>query len=371
MTINVNGQIHSAEPAPGQCLRTFLRELGQHGVKKGCDMGDCGACTVHIDGQPVHSCITPASRGLDRHVTTIEGLADGDDLHPIQQQFLDAPGFQCGFCTAGMIMTTVAMDDEQKADLGPTLRGSLCRCTGYRQIKDAIEGNKAVQAVADVAAGDAVGASPGAIAGRGVVTGSVEYTMDTKIDGLLHLKVVRSPHAHATAVAIDTSKALAVPGVLAVYTWKDVPDKRYTTAIHEDHLVEPDDTLILDQIARFRGQAMVAVVGESVAIAEEGCRAVEIEWDVHPAVFSAEEAILPGAPLLHGENDDPFIRHPDRNVLLELNVGRGSLDAGFAEADAVVEATYRTPRAAHAHLETHGSITWIEDGILNVRTSSQ
>jgi CO/xanthine dehydrogenase Mo-binding subunit/aerobic-type carbon monoxide dehydrogenase small subunit (CoxS/CutS family) len=371
MNINVNGQTFSEQPAPGQCLRTFLRELGQFGVKKGCDMGDCGSCTVHIDGKPVHSCITPASRGLGHEVTTIEGLSAGDELHPMQQQFIDAPGFQCGFCTAGMIMTAAALNDDQKNDLGSALRGSLCRCTGYRQIMDAIEGKRNVQALTDISPGEAIGSSPGSLASHGVVTGSVEFTMDVAVEGLLHLKVVRSPHAHATAIAIDTSAAVAIPGVVAVYTWKDVPQKRFSTAIHEDHLVEPDDTMILDQVARFRGQAMVAVVADSVAIAEAGCRAVNIEWDVHPAVFSAEESIRLGAPALHARNRDPFIRHPDRNILLELDIGRGDMEAGFAEADVIHEETYRTPRAAHAHLETHGSITWIEDGILNVRTSSQ
>ncbi len=372
MGITVNGQEFSSQPNPGQCLRTYLRDLGQFGVKKGCDMGDCGACTVHIDGVPVHSCITPAARGQGHEVTTIEGMADGDVLHPMQQRFLEAPGFQCGFCTAGMIMTTAAMTEEQKADLDHSLRGSLCRCTGYRQIDDAIHGVCNVQSQSDIAAGQGVGSSPGALAGHAIVTGAEEYTLDASVEGLLHLKVVRSPHAHAVATQIDTAQAEAVPGVVAVYTWKDVPDKYFTTAIHEDHLVDPKDTRVLDQVARFKGQAMVAVVAETIAAAEAGCRAVVIEWDIKPAVFTAAEAIEPGAPGLHLGNPDAFIRHPDKNILLDLEVGRGDLAAGFAQADVIHEATYTTPRAAHAHLETHGSITWIDDnGVLNVRTSTQ
>ncbi|MCB1685364.1 MAG: 2Fe-2S iron-sulfur cluster binding domain-containing protein, partial [Pseudomonadales bacterium] len=290
MGITVNGQEFSSQPEPGQCLRTYLRDLGHFGVKKGCDMGDCGACTVYIDGVPVHSCITPASRGQEREVTTIEGMADGETLHPVQQQFLEAPGFQCGFCTAGMIMTTAAMTDEQLADLDHTMRGSLCRCTGYRQIDDAIHGVCHVQSPSQIAAGQGVGSSPGALAGRAIVTGTEEYTMDTHVEGLLHLKVVRSPHPHAVATEIHTADAEAIPGVVAVYTWKDVPDKYFTTAIHEDHLVDPKDTRILDRVARFKGQAMVAVVGETIAAAEAGCRAVAIEWDVKPAVMTAAEA---------------------------------------------------------------------------------
>ena len=102
------------EPRPGQCLRTFLRDLGWFGVKKGCDAGDCGACTVWLDGKPVHSCLVPAFRAEGREVTTLEGLACDGNLHPMQQAFLDAQAFQCGFCAAGMIMTSASLSEEQK-----------------------------------------------------------------------------------------------------------------------------------------------------------------------------------------------------------------------------------------------------------------
>ncbi|MGJ6126637.1 molybdopterin cofactor-binding domain-containing protein [Mycolicibacterium sp. Y3] len=356
MTYTVNGRSSDAAPQPGQCLRTFVRSLGWHGVKKGCDAGDCGACTVWLDGKPVHSCITPAFRADGREVTTIEGLGTPDDLHPMQRRFLDAPGFQCGFCTAGMIMTSAALTEEQKQDLPRALKGNLCRCTGYRAVEDAVHGRVGIE---EAAPGDAVGASVGAPAGRDVVTGRAEFTMDTAIDGLLHLKVLHSPHAHARIVSIDTTAALAIPGVHRVYTWKDVPRKRFTTAIHTDHLVDPDDTYILDNVMRFVGQRVVAVLAESVAAAEEGCRRVAVEYEVLPAVFDPEQAMADGAPQLHG-SDDPFVRDPERNVLLELHGQIGDVDTGFAEADVIHEATYFSPRVAHAHLETHGSIAWIE-----------
>ncbi|KJY46581.1 aldehyde oxidase [Streptomyces sp. NRRL S-444] len=367
MTYLVNGRSFDAEPEPGQCLRTFLRTLGHFGVKKGCDAGDCGACTVWLDGTAVHSCITPAFRAEGHEVTTIEGLGSPGDLHPVQRRFRDAPGFQCGFCTAGMIMTSATFTEEQKADLPRALKGNLCRCTGYRGIEDAVKGVTNVQTAAP---GKAVGTSVGAPAAEDVVTGRAEFTMDTAMEGMLHLKVLHSPHAHARIVSIDKTAALAVPGVQRVYTWQDVPRRRFTTAIHTDHLVDPDDTYILDDTVRFVGQRVAVVLADTVGAAEEGCRRLEVAYEVLPAVFDPEEAMADGAPQLHG-SEDPFVRDSVHNLLLEMHSHIGDVDAGFAAADVIHEGTYFSPRVQHAHLETHGSIAWMEDGRLNVRTSSQ
>ena len=114
MNYKINGKSFSAEPRPGQCLRTFLRDLGWFGVKKGCDAGDCGACTVWLDGKPVHSCLVPAFRAEGREVTTVQGLAHNGALHPMQKAFLNAQAYQCGFCTAGMIMTSASLSEERK-----------------------------------------------------------------------------------------------------------------------------------------------------------------------------------------------------------------------------------------------------------------
>src|ERR1700751_2126440 len=122
----IDGRRVSTEPRPGQCLRTWLREQGALGVKKGCDAGDCGACTVWLDGEPVHSCLIPACRAEERDIITIEGLAQGGELHPMQRGFLEAQGFQCGFCTPGMIMTAASLNQAQKQDLPWALKGNLC-----------------------------------------------------------------------------------------------------------------------------------------------------------------------------------------------------------------------------------------------------
>ena len=362
---DVNGHLYAAEPRPGQCLRTFLRDLEVFGVKKGCDAGDCGACTVWMDGKPFHSCLVPAFRAEGRKVTTIEGLATNGEMHPIQKAFRDAQAFQCGFCAAGMIMTTATFSQEQKDDLPHALKGNLCRCTGYRSITDALNGKTNIEA--DIA-GQACGASLPNPFTDAILTGKARYTMDIAMEGMLHLKVLRSPHAHARIVEIDKTAALAVPGVVAVYTWQDVPRRLYSTALHEDHLVDPDDTYMLDNVARFAGQRIAAVVAESEGAAEAGCRALRVEYEILPAVFDPVQAMEPGARLLH-EKD---VLTNTGNVYCELRGEIGDVAKGFKEADAIHEMTYSTSRVQHVHLETHGSIAWQgEDRRWHVRTSSQ
>ncbi|MFC7478134.1 molybdopterin-dependent oxidoreductase [Dankookia sp. GCM10030260] len=369
MNCTIDGKPIAATPQPGQCLRTFIRDQGVFGVKKGCDAGDCGACTVWLDGTPVHSCLVPAFRAEGHAVTTIQGLAPAEGgLHSMQQAFHEAQAFQCGFCAAGMIMTAAALDAEQRADLPRALKGNLCRCTGYRSIQDALEGVAAVQP--DVA-GEAGGACLANPFSTGIVTGHACYTMDVApegpLEGLLHLKVLRSPHAHARVVGIDRSAALAVPGVVEVFTWEDVPRRLYSTATHEDHLVDPDDTYILDNVMRFAGQRVAAVVAETEAAAEAGCRALRVEYELLPAVFDPEAAMAPDAPVLHHKGDER-----SSNIYADIAGEVGSVAAGFAEADLLHERIYSTSRVQHAHLETHGSIAWRDaEGRVHIRTSTQ
>ncbi|MEJ2625845.1 MAG: molybdopterin-dependent oxidoreductase [Pseudolabrys sp.] len=368
MSVKVNGQDFTQEPKPGQCLRTYLRDLGWFGVKKGCDAGDCGACTVYVDGEPVHSCLMPAFRAEGREVTTIEGLGAGDELHPMQRAFLDAQGFQCGFCTAGMIMTAASLNQAQRADLGHALKGNICRCTGYRSIDDALEGRRET----DDASGDACGRNVPAPAGPDIVRGQARFTLDVDVEGLLHMKLARSPHAHARVRSIDTRAALDVPGVVAVFTHADSPKTAFSSARHEDRTIDPDDTLVLDDVVRFVGQRVAAVVAESEAAAEEGCRRLVIDYEILPAVFEPEEAMQPGAPVIHDKGPEARIHDPQRNIAGEIHGGVGNVEEGFAQADIIHDGTNFTPRTQHAHLETHAAIGWVDEhGTLNLRASTQ
>src|ERR1700737_2241085 len=370
ISFHINGKEFPENPRAGQCLRTFLRELGHFGVKKGCDAGDCGACTVLIDGEPVHSCLIPAFRADGHAVTTIEGLAPDGGTHPMQQAFLDAQAFQCGFCASGMILTCASLNQAQRQDLGASLKGNLCRCTGYRAIEDALNGKINIE---DAAAGTAFGRSLPAPAGPQLVRGAARYTFDTEVEGLLHIKMLRSPHPHAKIVSIDKTAAMAVPGVHAVLSFEDAPDRLFSTARHEKAWMDPDDTRGLDNIVRFVGQQVAAVVAETEAAAEEGCRRLKVDYDVLPDVIDPAQAIAAGAPAIHPDKTPEHrVANAQRNIVAETHGEYGDVASALASAAVTYEETFTTQRVQHAALETHGGLAWIDPaGILNVRSSTQ
>ncbi|WP_378147169.1 molybdopterin-dependent oxidoreductase [Cnuibacter sp. UC19_7] len=408
MRFVMNGEQREAEPAPGQCLRTFLRDQGGFEVKKGCDSGDCGACSVIVDGTPVHSCIYPAYRAADRMVTTVAGLGDPDDLSPVQQAFVDNAGFQCGFCTAGMVVTATTLKPEQLDDLPRLMKGNLCRCTGYRAIRQSITAGVCAQAGGADAAGGCggicgshdesaeavavdvpviddplvqtstpptltVGTAVKAPAGRRIVTGREPYTLDVAVPGVTHLKVLGSPHPHARIVAIDTSEAEALEGVHAVLTHRDSPDVYFSTGRHEHRTDDPDDSRVFDDVVRFRGQRVAAVVADTIGIAEAACRLIRVTYEPLPAVFDPEEARAAGAPLLHGDKEagTSRIQHPERNTVQSIHAEHGDVDSALEAAEVRVSGTWQTSRVSHASLETHGTVGWMEGDRLVLRTSSQ
>jgi putative selenate reductase molybdopterin-binding subunit len=381
MKFEVNGSPVEAHPEPGRVLRTVLRDAGHFDVRKGCDAGDCGACTVLVDSVPVHSCIYPAHRLDGVQVTTVSGLGTPEHLHPVQENFVAAGAFQCGFCTAGFVVTASTFTDaesgtvapEVEADVPRLLKGNLCRCTGYRSIGDALCG---VTNTEDAASGDAAGRSIVPPSAARVVTGNEPYTLDLVTTGVLHLAVLGSPHAHARITAISVDAAAALPGVHAVLTHEHSPQTLFSTGRHEFRTDDPDDSLVLDPVLRFRGQRVAAVVADSVAIAERALDLIEVEYEVLDAVFDPELARAPGAPLVHGDKvgqgESSRIADAARNTVAELHGESGDVDAALAASDTVVSGTWSTPRVSHAALETHATRGWLDkNGRLTLRTSSQ
>lgn len=369
----VNGIPHTATPAPGQCLRSHLRAIGHLDVKKGCDAGDCGACTVLVDGRARHSCLVPAVRAVDAEITTLAGLGAPGRLHPTQQAFVEAAGFQCGFCTAGFVLTAAEPVEASDVAEEEHFKGNLCRCTGYRSIRDALAG----RVVADSGPEGGVGRSVRAPAAVDVVTGRAAYTLDLPGE-TLHLALLQSPHSHARITRVDTALAEAVPGVVLVLTPDDDPGVLFSTARHDSRLDDPEDTRVLDDVVRFAGQRVAAVVAETAAAAQAGVAALAVEYAVLPAVFDPERARAGGAPLLHGEKDPATTRiaEPGRNVAAQTHGEVGDVQGGLAAAVHRVAGTWSTSRVNQAALETHGARAWLEGplgegGRLVVRTSSQ
>ncbi|MEO1199484.1 MAG: molybdopterin cofactor-binding domain-containing protein [Pseudomonadota bacterium] len=371
MSLTVNGR-KSAKPAKThQRLLDYLREeLNLTGAKEGCGAGECGTCSVFVDGKLVKSCLMPVAKANGSEIETIEGLAGRGDLTPVQKAFHKTGASQCGYCIPGMVMAaTSALRENPSADMEEIkerLGGNICRCTGYTKIFEAVE------IARDVIAGKLqptalepedlkdsyIGTNVRRLDAPSKVTGRLRYAGDMVMQDMLHMQVLRSPHAHARVVSIDTSDAEAIPGVACVITADDVPGTDgFGVFVH-------DQPVMARGVVRYVGEAVAAVAAEDVVTAKKALEAIKVTYEELPAVFDPEEAMQPSAPVLHDYAKDNIVKH--------IPIRKGDIEKGFAEADVIIEETYGTQQVEHAYLEPEAGIAYVDhEDVVTVLSPSQ
>jgi 4-hydroxybenzoyl-CoA reductase subunit alpha len=370
VTLDVNGHRRSVAVKPNTTLIKVLRdELDLTGTKHGCGMGDCGACTVIVDDRPVNACLVLAVDVDGSRVTTIEGLTEDGDLHALQKSFVKHAALQCGYCTPGMIMAARALidanPDPTDEEIRAGLAGNLCRCATYPRILESIRNWKKFRGVRldtkpmepeerdqdrDLAV---VSHAVTRYDGPDKVSGRAKYTADLKLPGMVHGKILTSPHAHARIKRIDTAGAKTVPGVLAVLTGADVTDTYYgvSPARYDEHILAKDRVLYV-------GDEVAAVLAEDEETAERAAGLIDVEYETLPAVLDPFEAMEDGAPLLHPEN--PRFAN---NVNTRVDWHFGDVEEGFAEADHVREQRFVGNRTYQAPIEPHAALArWEHHG---------
>lgn len=363
----LNGATRETAIAEGQSALDLLRETCRMtACKDGCSgQGQCGACLVLIDGRPAKTC-TQAARRLDgRTVTTLEGVADSE-----RQLYADAfqamAGVQCGFCTPGLVIRIKALTDPadlpSRKEIAEALDGHLCRCTGYIKVIDAVEAiHKAKHGGArpkPILEGG-VGVSVARYQGAELTLGTRAFVADLKPEGMLYGTLTLSAHARAKVLRVDISAALALPGVVAVATAKDVPGDRWVGQIKKDWPVFVAE----GEEVRCVGDVLAAVAAETAQIARAAAKLIRVDYEVLPAILDPVEALKPGAPQVNP-------RYP--NKLSETRVGRGDIEAALEASAHVVTGTWRTQRIEHLFLEPEAALVVpAADGKLHLYSQSQ
>src|SRR5215468_4856547 len=346
----VNGRKISRNVKPHQRLLDFIRDdLNLTGNKEGCGAGECGTCSVFVDGTLMKSCLLPVAKAQGTTIETVEALAKTGELSVLQKAFHKTGASQCGYCIPGMVMAaTAALRTNPFADreeIKERLGGNICRCTGYQKIFDAVELARDVQngrlpatALMESDTDEAViGKSVRRIDAPSKVSGRLRYAGDMTTPGMLHVQVLRSSHAHARIVSIDTSAAQAMAGVEGVITSADVPGEDGFGVFVNDQPVMARGKV------RYVGEAVSAVAAEDPLIAKRALSSINVVYEPLPTVFDPDEALRTGAPVLHDYAPD--------NVTKHIPIRVGDVDKGFAESDLVVEETYSTQQIEHAYLE--------------------
>ena len=433
---NLNGNPVDVDlPADTTLLTTLREHLGIFGVKHGCETGDCGACTVLLDGEPVNTCVMLAAQADGKTITTIEAIGEHPEhgwkqtagLSALQRAFVETGAIQCGYCTPAMILASGSLlsrdPNPSEADVRQSLSGVLCRCTGYLKPVQAVIRAAAVlrgdpvepieapipapsELFTPPEAGETGGVGSGpatelairtsvmpriqvapgpetrASVGRPepkvdavkLVQGKPAFAADIEMRGMLVAKVLHSPLAHARIRKIDASMALALPGVAAVLTWKDIPRVVYSTAGQSHPIPGPLDTFSLDNKVRFVGDRVAFVAAEDEATAEKALEHIRVDYEPLTPILDPGQAMAEGAPRIHEEPEYVNFADsdPSRNLAAEIRIDIGDVDTGFSEADFVVEGAYEVPKVQQVSIEPHVVVTyWDEDDRLVIRTSTQ
>ena len=358
LNFTVNERRETIEVTPRTRLLDALRvDLGLIGTKEGCGTGDCGSCTVLLDGNAVNSCMVLALQAEGRDVTTIEGLGKPGALDPVQQAMVRSGGIQCGFCTPGMVLSLKSLfncnPSPSEEEVRVAVSSNLCRCTGYTKIFDAAQAlcDGKIDEQSVNGGDDAIGARMVRTDAVEKVTGRAVYAEDICLPRMIHGALVRSTHAHARILSIDTTGALELPGVRAVVTGRDIEMGYYGYELHDQRV------FALEKV-RYLGEPVAAVAADTPDMAREAAMKVKVEYEELPAVFDPEEAMSPQAPLVH---EDPgayrFDWESERkgNLCYKLEFGDGDVERGFAASDQVVEGTYNTPEAHAGAIEPHSA----------------
>ena len=371
MDMTVNGRRVTKPAGTHMRLLDYLRdELNLTGTKEGCGAGECGSCSVFVDGKLMKSCLMPIAKADGATIETIESLAQNGNLNVLQRAFHKTGASQCGYCIPGMVMAaTSALRENPLADfeeIKERLGGNICRCTGYSKIFEAVEiARDVINGALPATALDAPGAGQSYI-GNNVrrldapskVTGALRYAGDMVMPGMLHMQVLRSPHPHALITSIDTSAAEAMPGVACVITAADVPgEDGFGVFVH-------DQPVMASGRVRYVGEAVAAVAAEDLLTAKAARDAIKVVYEPLPAVFDPDEAMREGAPVIHDYAPDNVVKH--------VPIRKGDVEQGFSEADLIVEETYSTQPVEHAYLEPEAGLAYVDhDGVVTIVSPSQ
>ena len=372
--LNVNGKEYQVIVEPHDTLSKVLRDkIHLTGTKLGCEQASCGACTVLVDGEPVQSCITPALRVNGAKITTIEGVAENGNLHQLQEKFVEKGAIQCGYCTPGMVMTSLAFlkdnpnptEDEIKEELS----GNLCRCTGYKKIIEAVaeyakENNAGFNANGKEKEDrkyKMVGQGRPYIEATKKVNGSADYADDIQIKNALHCRFLRSTYPHARINSIDTSKAKALEGVRDVVIGKELPIKFGVLPISQD------ETAMAVDKTRYIGEIVAAVAADTEEIAEKACQLIEIDYTpIRPFLDMVESTEDTG-------DDEQIHSHCkfNNNIHKKAELRFGDQREGLENADNKCKVEFDFQGINHGFTEPHAATAWWDDDGLTIITATQ